>query len=246
VGSATSHLWLKGVEGDPDELVQRPGQPPLIEFFNGHGTIAAGVLRCMAPDADVFVANLLPASGAEVESSFVEKLNLLADRQGPEMISLSAGSYNRNDWMSLSFEDFHRQHPGIPLIAAAGNDSTNQPFHPAAEPWAISVGALGADEQHLAWFSNYGPTVDVYALGEGIVNAYATGEYVYILPPKQGAIQTFSGMARWSGTSFSAPLVAGLIADEMVRTGSTVDMAVQAVLGRAQDLDGVGRVLRTS
>jgi subtilisin family serine protease len=242
---AASHLWLKGVEGDPDELEQRPGQPPLIMFFHAHGTFVAGVARCMAPDAGVFVANLLPASGAEPESSLVEKLNIIADEQGPDMVILAAGSYNRKDWISLSFEDFHRQHKDIALIAAAGNDSTSEPFHPAAAPWTISVGALGADGLHRAWFSNWGK-VDVYALGEGIVNAYATGEYVYILPPRQGAIQTFDGMARWSGTSFSAPLVGGLIADEMWRTGSKVDMAAQAVLDRAEELDGVGRVLRVS
>jgi hypothetical protein len=250
VDGADSHPWLRGVRGDPDQLLQRPGRPPLILPFIAHGTFVAGVARGMAPDAKVFVANLLRASGADLESNIVGKLNLMIgnmkEKKKPQIVNVSAGAYHHKDRISLSFEDFHRQHPNIALIAAAGNDRKTRPFYPASARWAISVGALGTDEQHLAWFTNRGPRVKVYTLGEGLVNAYAAGEYVYIVPPRRGAIQTFDGMARWSGTSFSAPLVTGLIADEMWRTASTVDMAVQAVLGRAQDLDGVGRVLRTT
>jgi subtilisin family serine protease len=118
-------------------------------------------------------------------------------------------------------------------------------FWPAACDWTISVGSLGADEQHRAWFSNYGDWVDVYALGEGVVNAYATGEYVYQVPPKRPAVQTFDGLAVWSGTSFSAPVVAGMIAQEMAETGSAGATAARAVLGRALPVEGIGRVLRT-
>jgi subtilisin family serine protease len=130
-------------------------------------------------------------------------------------------------------------------VAAAGNDSTDRPFWPAAYDWAVAVGALATDQAHLAWFSNHGPWVDVYALGEGQVNAFATGEYAYHEPPKMPATQTFDGMARWDGTSFSAPLVAGLIAERMGRTNDTAADAVAAVLKLAanQQLPGVGPAL---
>ena len=105
---------------------------------------------------------------------------------------------------------------------------------------------LGTDQQHRAWFSNYGNWVDVYALGEGIVNAYATGVYTYQEPPKQPAKQTFNGMARWDGTSFSAPLVAGLIAREMVAKQSfTLQSPRRRCLTQAQAhaIPGVGPVV---
>jgi hypothetical protein len=87
--------------------------------------------------------------------------------------------------------------------------------------------------------------VDVYTLGEGLVNAFATGEYTYHEPPKRPATQVFDGRARWSGTSFATPLAAGLIAAEMSQAGLTASDATQAVLARAQSqaIPGVGPVL---
>ena len=175
----------------------------------------------------------------------IRKLEELIQTQSPDLLCLAAGTYSRNGWDSVGFSDFHRRHPDIPLIAAAGNESTKRKFWPAAFDWVVGVGALATDQEHRAWFSNYGDWVDVYALGEGMVNAYATGVYTYQEPPKQPAKQTFRGMARWDGTSFSTPLVAALIADEMTRSGSTAKEATQKVLdrARAQRIHGVGPAL---
>ena len=224
--------WLGGVTGEVDSL------GPLlanglhdIPRYCGHGTFIAGVARCEAPESTVYVANDYINGGLQ-EWKVVQQLQALIASQEPQVVNLSAGSYTRNDWMPLSFSVF--DNGGVTLVCAAGNDATHRKFWPAAFEWAVAVGALGADQRNRAWFSNYGDWVDVYTLGEGLVNAFATGEYTYHEPPKRPATQVFDGRARWSGTSFATPLAAGLIAAEMSQAGLTASDATQAVLARAR------------
>src|SRR5262249_35678138 len=200
--------WLAGVDGEDDPLgAVLPGGLRAIPRYCGHGTFAAGVARCDAPESTVYVGRHFPMAGAEREWMVVKKLmELIARDPAPQVVNLSAGTYTRNDWLPLSFSRF--DHGGITLTAAAGNDATRRRLWPAAFDWAVGVGALGADQRNRAWFSNYGDWVNVYTPGEGLVNAFATGEYTYQEPPKRPATQIFDGCARWSGTSFAAPLVA--------------------------------------
>ena len=246
IDNPVRYPWLADVTGDQEPVGPiLPSGLQRIPKYAGHGTFVAGVAKCMAPESTVYVNDHFTMSGGELEYVIIQKLEQLILDQSPDVVSLSAGTYTRNNWVPLSFNEFHRRHPDITLVAAAGNDSTKRKFYPAAFPWVVGVGALGTDQRHRAWFSNYGDWVDVYALGEGMVNAYATGVYTYQEPPKEPAKQTFDGMARWDGTSFSTPLVAGLIAEEMTRSGCTAQDATQALLNKARSeaIPGVGPAL---
>jgi Subtilase family len=245
-GADTEHYWLGGVTGDRDDLGPvLPSGRHLIPEYTGHGTFIAGVIRSVCSDTDIFVARDFPASGAWLEHEVVASIENLVLTRSPDLISLSAGSYTRGNWEPLTFTAFHDRYD-VTLIAAAGNESTDRPFYPAAFDWVIGVGALATDEVHRAWFSNYGPWVDVYAIGEGLVDAYATGTYEYQEPPRRPARQDFDGMARWDGTSFSTPVVTGLIAARLAENpGETPQQAAAAVLEQAatQALRGVGPAL---
>jgi len=249
---AATHPWLAhGVQmqnpTDVDPLL--PGNPAEIPACAGHGTFGAGVLRCLAPDAEIVMTRALLYGGSQVESDLVPVLES-ALGLGPDIFHLTMACLSRYDQPLIGFEAWlakARQH-GAVCIAPAGNCGFARPEWPGAFPGVIAVGALGGDWRGRATFSNFGPTVDVYAPGRDIVNAFATGTYScyvypYAGPPPQ--VRNFYGMAKWSGTSFSAPIVTGLVAARMSRTGETARQAAAAVLAeaRAQAIPGVGPVL---
>ncbi|WP_433200050.1 S8 family peptidase [Dactylosporangium sp. CS-047395] len=246
--------WLAGVTGDPDPGV---GNGTLARYA-GHGTFIAGVIRAVAPAAEVIVRAGLPAyliagetnpPGTAFERDLVAALQHHLAHDHPDIISLSAGSQTDEPAKLMVLEAFQRrilsQYKGIVVVAAAGNDSDRAPFWPAAGPWAVGVGALAANWRSRASFSNFGAWVDVYAPGERLVNAFPSGTYSYQEPPRSNNTQRFDGMAAWSGTSFSTPLVAGLIAARMSYTGENGPAAAAALIAQARRdaIPGVGAVL---
>ena len=60
--AAQTFPWLAGVHGDPDPRAGT-GQGSTISPYGGHGTFVAGVLRCMAPQAQVHVENIFDTGG---------------------------------------------------------------------------------------------------------------------------------------------------------------------------------------
>jgi subtilisin family serine protease len=242
----TVHAWLKGVRGTLDKLEDLTGGNT-VQPYEAHGTFVAGVARCMAPAADIFVANIFKVAGSTLESHLVRHLNAeLA--HGYDIFHLSIEAPTRKDLPLIAFERWLRrlhEYKGVACVVAAGNSGYSLPSWPAAFPEVVSVGALAADWRSRALFSNYGPWVDVYAPGRDLVNAFATGTYTCNTAPYAPQERTFYGMAKWSGTSFSTPVVTGLIAARMSRTGENGREAAAALLteARAHAIPGVGPVL---
>jgi hypothetical protein len=209
--------WLAGdIEGDLETV-----NPTAIHPYAGHGTFVAGIVRCLAPGTYIEIEGVLTKAGAVYESEITKELNeAMQDRDKPDLISISAGTYTRNDLGLIGFEalaahyELSEGESAVLVVAAAGNDSSDRPFWPAAFPWVVSVGSLDADGC-VSDFSNVGKWVDMYAHGRDLVNAFPTGTYTCHEPEHLGEVRSFTGLAQWSGTSFATPVVTGLIAAYM-------------------------------
>jgi hypothetical protein len=248
-GAAADHAWMTGVRGDPDPdpAAIPPGHDPddLLPYV-GHGTFVTGVLRCAAPAAEIYCANVFNLAGSALEADAVPKLDAALDH-GYQVFNLTISASTRKLLPLAAFNAWRRrlrERKGVACVVAAGNNGLERPFWPAAFPGMIAVGALAADGRSRASFSNYGSWVDVYARGRGLVNAWGTGHYCTYVPPQDGQDRHFHGMARCSGTSFSTPIVTGRIADRMSRTGENAEQAAAAVLAGARFIPGVGRVVQ--
>jgi subtilisin family serine protease len=246
----TNLPWLRGAEGEQDPHSPPWGGMPPIKPYTGHGTFVAGVARCMAPAAHIYVADVFSIAGSQLESKTAKKLSR-GLRHGVDIFHLSMAATTRKDLSPLAIGkwlELAGQYKGVVCVVAAGNSGSYRPTWPSAFPEVVSVGALAADWRSRAEFSNFGGWVDVYAPGRDLINAYATGVYTCYAAPYAGEERKFYGMAKWSGTSFSAPVVTGLIAARMYRTGENGQEAAAALLAeaRAQAIPGVGAILLPS
>jgi hypothetical protein len=241
-GVVAAHPWLAGVTGTPEAAT--------VGHYSGHGTFIAGVVRAYAPKADVHVEGVMSVGGSAFESDVVAGLGRALDL-APDVITYSGGARTRANLPLMSFEVFWEQRlrhlKGTVLVAAAGNDGDRGPFWPAAFPWTVSTGALDEDGDERAGYSNHGSWVDVFALGTQVVNAFPAGPYTYREPPRTGQQTDFTtGMAVWSGTSFAAPMVAGLTVARTTWSGESAHDAAGGLLqiGRRDAGVGVGARLR--
>jgi subtilisin family serine protease len=241
-GASAWAPWIDGVVPDTRADIEDPDtiRVGFADPYAGHGTFVAGVVRCLAPGSHVVVEREIEKSGFVRESSLIKQIHDALSRS-PDVISMSAGGYTRANVPSLAFqalwEERLSQLGGVAFVAAAGNDGRTAPFWPAAFGWCVGVGSMSRDGQRRSWFGNHGGWVDVYAPGEDIVNAYAHLKYLTVDGTER---DTSAGIVRWSGTSFSTPIVSGLIAARMSRTGENGRQAADALLAAARSQFRVG------
>ena len=122
-----------------------------------------------------------------------------AAEKGAKVINISGGALTdmgeAEDWLIRAVEMCNERN--ILIVAAAGNDGCECLQVPAALPSVLAVGAVNA-RGHPLDFSNWGETYQ----SQGIL---APGENILGAKPGGGTVQL-------SGTSFAAPIVAGVAA----------------------------------
>ncbi|HLF85125.1 MAG TPA: S8 family serine peptidase [Blastocatellia bacterium] len=207
----TTHMWSNsrehadGVDNDGNGLVddidgwnfvdsnndtaEKPDDP--LTTVAGHGTFIAGLVALVAPECLIMPVRAFPAGGVSDAFTVAAAVKYAADH-GADVINLSLGSSEPSELLQEAIVDSRAR--GITIVAAVGNDGTKaNPQFPSSLAEVMAVAAIELSGQK-ALFSNFGGHVDVCAPGVGLVSTFPghrEGEY-----------------ARWSGTSFAAPLAA--------------------------------------
>jgi len=156
----------------------------------GHGTMTTGLVHLVAPKAKILPLKAFSSSGTGYLSNIIAAL-YYAVQHHANVVNMSFDLSSPSAGLSQAVS--YANKAGVVLVAAAGNESTSSPVYPAAFSGSVVGIASTTDWDTRSSFSNYG-TSDAWIA--------APGEYV---------ISTFPGgtYASASGTSFSAPLVAG-------------------------------------
>lgn len=165
--------------------------------IDGHETGVAGVAAAAANNVQgvagtCWGCRIMPLridySTAEVAAAID-----YAVANGAKIINMSFGSYTVGTYGTDSIVETAVSNAvaqGVLVIASVGNESTDLKRYPGALDTVLGVASTDANDARSA-FSNWGDWVDISAPG---TNVYTT---------------TFVGYGSASGTSFSAPYVAG-------------------------------------
>lgn len=167
----------------------------------GHGTavasLAAGAAADapgIAPGADIFSIRVTDASGVSDMFTIAQAIVAAVDN-GAQIINVSLGGYGGSAVLARAID--YAMQSGAVVVASAGNDQAGQLVWPAAYAKVVSVGATDADGL-LVIFSNSGSQLQITAPGYAVQSAWIDGQRIY-----------------FTGTSASAPVVAGAIAAMM-------------------------------
>ena len=214
-GIYSAHKEFIGRIGDGYDAVDG-GSP---DDCDGHGTHVAGTLggttTGVAKGVTLHAVRVLDCHGQGTDSSVIAGVDwVINHRTLPAVANMSLGG---DPSAALDLALRNAVAANVVVVVAAGNSSRDACLEsPSREPQAITVGATG-DADALAWFSNYGACLDLFAPGLNIRSAYIGGTEKY---------ETFSG------TSMAAPHVAGTAAlyleNAPAASPSTVTAAILA------------------
>ena len=172
---------------------------------NGHGTHVAGTIGGqtfgVAKKVRLFGVRVLNCQGTGTWSDVIDGVNFVtwhrnqsAQQGSPAVANMSLGG-ETNRAVDAAVRNSIRAR--VTYVVAAGNwNSDAAAFSPAGLPEAITVGATNRLDSR-AEFSNYGPSLDLFAPGVSITSAWIGNELM---------------IATATGTSMASPHVAGVVA----------------------------------
>lgn len=173
-----------------------------VEDVYNHGTLTAGSLGAVGNNATgvagiAWNISIVPVkinyndgNGYAFFSDVIDGIEWCADHEGVKVANLSYAFVNIPSIVEAA--QYLRDKGGL-FFMAAGNNGIY--YNTDSYPDNSSIVAVGATDEFdsLTGFSNYGPFVDIVAPGNNILTTSLGGDYAWSL-----------------GTSFSAPIAAGL------------------------------------
>lgn len=173
---------------DRDEVVTKEG--PHEDLF-GHGTACAGIIRALAPRAELYSVRVL---GRDLKGKgFVFATGLRwAVENGMQVVNLSLSTSNRDYFATFHELADEAYFHNVMLVGAVNN--VPSPSYPSEYASVFSVAATTATDP-LSFSYNPAPPVEFGAPGIDVEVAWLEG----------GTIQA-------TGNSFAAPHIAGVIA----------------------------------
>jgi subtilisin family serine protease len=181
-----------------------------VDEMVGHGTHVSGIVLQVAPGAQILPVKVLNSDGVGDAYSVTSGIHYAVE-QGADVINLSLGS--TYDSLAIRNAVEFATSQGVVVVAAAGNSNQQVPAeYPAASDAVISVAATTSEGDKAA-YSNYHETVDISAPGDNVASAYPGGLYTTA-----------------SGTSMSAPLVAGGAALVLDRQPNATPASIATVI----------------
>jgi subtilisin family serine protease len=173
----------------------------------GHGTHVSGIIggrgvemdQGVAPECGIMAVRVLATmkdGDRLVGAGIVDNINTgikWAVDNGADVINMSLGIKHVGG--GLPHEDVIRYalSKNVVVVAASGNDGTNERYYPGALPGVIAVGAVDGGGS-VTRFTSFGANITVVAPGQNIYSSYAHNTY-----------------ASASGTSQASPFVAGSV-----------------------------------
>lgn len=197
--------------------------------WNGHGTAVASLISGqtnlspgVAPSADILDIRITDSEGSSDSFLLAEAITTAVDNNA-DVINISLGSYGDSSAVRTAVE--YAETNGVVIVASSGNEGLEVPAFPAAYESVIAVGAVDATGDILN-FSNTGETLDITAPGLEVFSAWTNDSYV-----------------AFSGTSASAPYVAGAIAATSSEFGITSEQAAEIVFNNSNEAGPEGEDL---
>ncbi len=243
-----------GVDANPND----PGDQGAGGTSSWHGTHVSGTVAAttnngegvagVAGDARVMPVRVLGRGGGTtfdilqgiLYASGQANVSGSVPAQAADVINLSLGGGGYVPQVQEAIRQARAR--GVVVVAAAGNETSSAPSYPAAYDGVISVSATDTGNA-LAYYSNFGGTIDVAAPGGDLrVDANADGYPDGILSTKMSE-STGSASAAYAfeqGTSMAAPHVAGVVALMRAVNPSITPAQVDALITSGAIVDDLG------